>query len=585
MFKKIFPFLIFAVVFVGCEDLIEPAKENNRGLDNMQDNASYAEGILLNGYTRVPTNSWSFTDVATDNAVTNNDDNDYRRMATGQWAADFNPMGQWQNCFAGIQYMNIMLDEADDVQWAEDEQVRRMFNDRIKGEAYGLRALFYFYLLQAHGGWTADGQLLGVPLILEPQDKDTDFENLERASFTECMQQIYDDLDRAEELLPLDYDDVGEGDIPEKYKSEGVNANQYNRVFGHYNRLRMTARIVKGYRAKAALLAASPSYNEGTNTSWADVADYAAEVIDLNGGLSGLASNGFTWYTNTDQISNIGGGENPPEILWRAGVSGADDTDLESEHFPPTLYGNGRVNPTQNLVDAFPMANGYPIDHPSSGYDPDNPYTGRDPRLEEFIIYNGSTAGVNDETINTSVDGGTNDGLNAEETSTRTGYYMRKLLRQDVNLDPQSTNGQRHYKPHIRYTEIYLIYAEAANEAWGPDGTGSHAYSARDVISAIRSRAGIESDDYLASIGNKDDMRQLIHNERRLELCFEDFRFWDLRRWEKDLTETAMGVRIEGGTPEVISVENRDYEDFMYHGPVPYNEMLKFDALIQNQGW
>ncbi|MFW5754183.1 MAG: RagB/SusD family nutrient uptake outer membrane protein, partial [Marinilabiliaceae bacterium] len=71
MFKKIFPFLIFVVVFAGCDDLIEPAKENNRSLEDAHEEAAFAQGLLLNGYNRVPTNDWSFSDVATDNAVTN----------------------------------------------------------------------------------------------------------------------------------------------------------------------------------------------------------------------------------------------------------------------------------------------------------------------------------------------------------------------------------------------------------------------------------------------------------------------------------------------------------------------------------
>ncbi len=145
--------------------------------------------------------------------------------------------------------------------------------------------------------------------------------------------------------------------------------------------------------------------------------------------------------------------------------------------------------------------------------------------------------GPNGSTIYTRI-GGTDDGLNAISTSTRTGFYMRKLLREDVNLNPASTNTQRHYVPYIRYTELFLAYAEAANEAWGPDGKGSHSYSAREVLAAIRKRAGIaQPDNFLNSITSKDDMRKLIHNERRLELCFEGFRFWDLRRWNKNITE------------------------------------------------
>ena len=83
-------------------------------------------------------------------------------------------------------------------------------------------------------------------------------------------------------------------------------------------------------------------------------------------------------------------------------------------------------------------------------------------------------------------------------------------------------------------------------------------------------------------------MRELIRNERRLELCFEGFRFWDLRRWKVDmnkLNEAAKGMRIENNQGSVVDVETRNYSDYMYYGPIPYSEILKFNALQQNKGW
>ena len=139
-------------------------------------------------------------------------------------------------------------------------------------------------------------------------------------------------------------------------------------------------------------------------------------------------------------------------------------------------------------------------------------------------------------------------------------------------------------------TEIFLDYAEAANEAWGPTADNGHGYSAYDVIKAIRQRGGIEGDEYLESIkSDKDKMRQLIRNERRIELCFENHRFWDLRRWKADLTEPVKGVRITGSgsakTYEYFEVEKREYKDYMYFCPIPEAEILKWSNLVQNDGW
>ena len=175
--------------------------------------------------------------------------------------------------------------------------------------------------------------------------------------------------------------------------------------------------------------------------------------------------------------------------------------------------------------------------------------------------------------------------------STRTGYYLKKFLVEDVNADPNSTTNGYHVKPWIRYTEIFLDYAEAANEAWGPKNGGSNGFSAYDVIKAIRQRAGVggEDDPYLEDCAkDQTKMRELIRNERRLELCFEGFRFWDLRRWKVDMTklnETVKGMSIEGNKYSVVDVETRNYADYMFYGPIPYSEVLKFNALIQNSGW
>ena len=130
-----------------------------------------------------------------------------------------------------------------------------------------------------------------------------------------------------------------------------------------------------------------------------------------------------------------------------------------------------------------------------------------------------------------------------------------------------------------------MIYAEAANEAWGPEGMGAYGFSARNVIAAIRKRAGIaQPDNYLASITSKDDMRKVIRNERRLELSFEGFRFWDIRRWKENLTEAAKGVIINNNVYTIKTVENRQYTNDMYYGPIPLTEALKAN-LLQNKGW
>lgn len=587
---KISLLALAALAFTSCDDFFEPAKENNLGVDYMYNNASYAEGVLGNAYTRIPCGSFPFSEVATDDAVSNDADNSWRKMAAGSWTADNNPTETWRNCNAAIMYINLFLSRADRVEWANDSIAKHLYCDREKGEAYGMRAMYLYYLLRAHAGYDTDGNLMGVPIVTEPEDASTDF-NRPRNTFQEYIDAITADCDRALALLPTRYTDIAtDADVPANYRSTGATASQYNRVFGAKFNGRMDGAIVEAFRAKALLLAASPAYNGASGVTYQQAADAAATVLSRIGGVSGMDPKGWTWYCNNSEIDGLANGANPAEILWRGEKS--QNNDWETDNYPPSLYGKGRINPTQNFVDAFPMANGYPIADKASGYNSNDPYTARDPRLAAYVVYNGSKVGVNDKEIITAADGETRDALNnVTGSSTRTGYYLRKLLRQDINLDPTVNSKQYHYTPRLRYTELFLDYAEAANEAYGPTGKGSHGYSAYDVIKAIRSRAGVGADNgdaYLESIkDNKELMRDLIRNERRIELSFEGFRFWDLRRWLSPLTDTARGIEISTAnkTMKTIDVEARQFSDYQCYGPIHYSEVLKFSNLKQNKGW
>lgn len=591
--KNIFKLLAFLPLLTACDDLFEPALENNRDLEAMYKEPSYAQGILANAYIILPYETSPTSDLATDDAVTNEISSNYLRMATGSWTANNNPVSQWQNRFNAIQYINLFLENVDKVEWAKDERISTMFLDRLKGEAYGLRALHMYYLLRAHGGKIADGTLMGVPIILKSEGPDADF-NHARATYSDCVKQIMEDADKAIELLPLDYKKFADSEIPEKYKNIGVtNASDYRRVCGEEYRGLMSGRIALAVRAQTALLAASPAFQSGSGMTWEQAADYAAEIIEKANGGGGLDADGLEWYTLADKDYGTGG--SPAEVIWRSSTD--DNNTLETANFPPSLYGNGRVNPTQNLVDAFPMANGYPISETSGNYDAENPYDNRDPRLAKYIVYNGSKQGPSDTEIITGTYGTNTDVVNKESgRSTRTGYYLRKLLRKECNPNSQYNTKKKHYTARIRYTEMFLIYAEAANEAWGPQNNHGHLFSAYDVIKAIRTRAGLgldNGDAYLESIkDNKDKMRELIRNERRIELCFENFRFWDLRRWNVDLTklnETALGVEISKNGSVMnyspLTVEKRKYEEYMIYGPIPFAEVMKWSNLEQNVGW
>ncbi len=589
MNKKILLFVAGALMLSSCDDLFEPGIENFKNVEQMYEDAEYAQGFLVSAYRLIP-GYYDNSEYATDDAVVNQTTDAFRTIATGGWTAStWTSLNQWGNAYGAIQYINLFLEHVDKVKWSEDAEKNALFLRRTKGEAYGLRGMFHYYLLRAHAGFGADGKLLGVPILTEAQTLESDL-NQPRATFQACLDQIYSDLSKAEEMLPWEYEDVKT--VPADYQSITQDMGKYNTVMGEKARQLFNGLIAHAYRARTALLAASPAFQDPTNSAtWADAATAAASVLAYKNGISGLAADGVEYYVGAiaDAVKD---GVNPKEILWRENIS-SGDTSQEGRHFPPTLFGSGNMNPSQNLVDAFPMANGYPIDDATnSGYSDKNPYNSRDPRLAKYIIYNTATAGVAKTPIYTGSKSGTEDGINVTQLkSTRTGYYMKKRLRStDVNCNPVSIVAKAHYNPRIRYTEMYLTYAEAANEAWGPTSANGNGYSAYDVVKAIRKRAGVGGNDdpYLEKCAaNKDDMRMLIRNERRLELCFEGFRFWDVRRWNNDLNEPVRGIDwdADGSSYTTFTVEERDYEEYMRYCPIPYSEMLKFSNLVQNKGW
>ena len=598
------------LLLCSCDDMFKPADENMRQKEDMTEESSYAHGLLIFAYERLPYITTTQTDIATDDAVSNlTNNNAYLNMATGTWASDNNPMSQWDNCKNGIQYVNLFLSIVENTKWAPSAvSKQQMFIDRLKGEAFGLRAVFYYFLLQAHGGYADDGQLYGVPLLTVAEDGSSDF-NQARATFADCVKQCFADCDSAIALLPDNYEDVSsEEEIPAKYLALGANYSGYNLVFGQKAKNLLSGNVARAVKAQIALLAASPAFRDQSGVTSAEAATLCADVLKRIGGLGGFDNLGNYWYRNKSRIDNSTTTE-IPEILWRQDRS--NDNNQEKENFPPTLYGSGRVNPSQNLVDAFPMANGRPITDPQSGYDPQNPYANRDPRLADDVIYHGMTfkkkvISTGDEIPNP--DGEMLDNLDYQSgLSTRTGYYLKKLLREEVSVDPSSSSNQFHIYPRIRYTEIFLAYAEAANDAWGPDsdptGVGFTAY---DVIKVIRERGGLGHvkdqngndipDDYIKEIkSDKEKMTQLIRNERRIELCFENKRFWDLRRWQMPLNESVKGIKIVKIDPDkedsplkytTIEVEDRVYNSsYQWYGPIPKGEVLKWSNLKQNKGW
>lgn len=582
MKKLLYTFLAVASLgLTSCDDMFEPAKQNFKDLSQMDTEPDFAMGFLTRAYSSL-SGYYNNTEYATDNAVVNTNNDAYRSLATGGWTSSNLTISEWATSYTGIQYINQFLANIDNVEWSADPERCKMLSVRLRGEAYGLRAILHYQILRTHAGYSASGELLGVPYLESYLGANDDMNAaMARPSFMECVEKIKADLNQAIEILPLDYEDVAE--VPAKYTQYTNDIAVYNRTMGAHFRQLVSGRIAQAYLSRVTLLAASDGF--GNTLSWEEAANAAANLLKENNGIDGVKAGAYDYYLGS-YADKLKEGVNPDEIIWRENVG--DSNDPEKDNLPPSINGNGRMNPSQNLVDAFPMASGYPISL-SADYDSANPYANRDPRFYAYIIYNGSTrVGVDNATVSTVA--GSTDGIGGvEQRSSRTGYYMKKRLRMDVNCTPGSETKKSHYNPRVRYTEIYLNYAEAANEAFGPKGASSNGFSAYDVIKAIRQRAGIgaDGDGYLEECASsKEKMRELIRNERRIELCFENSRFWDLRRWKLNLNETVKGIDWQqDGTYKIIDVETRDFMDYMNYPPIPQSEILKFSNLQQNNGW
>lgn len=560
--QYILPLILVLPLLGSCEKFLEPELDNQLTDEEMLANPAFYEGLLLSAYQAMP-GQYSNMDVASDNAVTNDKESPYLRMATGEWSASFSPVSQWGWAYMWIYYINAFLENMEEVVWDLDEpEINQGHLRRLKGEAYGLRAWYQMRLLMVHSGTGTDGSLLGFSIVDEVIGIEDDF-RIPRSGYEVCVDRIMADLDSAIANLPDVYEDI-KGD------------NDHNRTQGVRYTNRMNGLAARALKVRLAQHAASPAFGIYTQEQ---VAVLAGELIAANGGMAAFVSDvnkGLKFWLSPDS----------PEIIWACSI--AKNLSLEEENFPPSLFGKGRTNPSQELVDVFYMQNGFPIDHPASLYDPDNPYKNRDPRLSMFILRNGGL--LKEKVISTSIGSG-DDGINSLLTSTRTGYYLKKLLHENVNLEAGNTNPTNHFYTYARWSEIFLIYAEAANEAWGPDGDpNGYGFTPKEIIRAFRLRAGFRQPDTFMDyyVGNTGALREVIRAERRVELCFEGFRFWDMRR---NLELETMKKPVSGmfitdstGTHQVQEVEPRAYEDYMISAPIPYIETLKFD-IIQNQGW
>jgi hypothetical protein len=567
---------------------LEPYPNGNRTTDDIWKYQDMVQGLVGQCYENMPRNyndnEGVYLDGASDDVVITSTTHALSRLATGTLPFNQDPFRTyWDRDYRSIYLVNLFLKDRRgyNTRFLIDPHLDGLVKNRLQGEAFALRAWFQWDLLQKFGGM-ANGQLLGFPIVLEPIDvkKET---NLARNTYDECVKQIVADCDSAYKYLPIAHRD---------FLVKNVNDRAYagGRYWGRFDGI--TTRAIK---ALVYLTWASPRFNPTNDvTRWELAAKNAKEVIDFKMKTDAV-TNGFNPVKAVNWFDpNFGG------IVFASRYNNANDA-MERMFYPGGFQGTGSVGATQDLVDAFPMKNGYPITDPKSKYDPAKPYADRDPRFYATIFHNNADAvKINSTKVMYTFENWQNaKDAAGPAVNSRTNYHIKKMVFMGLNWSDNSINRQPHSKFFIRWEHMLLTFAEAANQVEGPSGA-KYGMSAKDAMAYLRKKdntdggKGFTTDPYLTEIASqgKAAFDGFIKNERRIETCFEGLRFFDQRRWTTNLTDInkpthmARIVRNSDGTftyklNEVV--EARSYTSAFL--PIPYDEILRMSSLVQNDGW
>jgi starch-binding outer membrane protein, SusD/RagB family len=479
----------------------------------------------------------------TDESIYNNDDNTWL-VQKGLLAPENTGITGtiWGRSYRSIRECNFALQNIAQVVMSD------VHKNRLIAELKFIRAYRYQDLIRNYGGVVLMGDN-----VYNLSDDLQDPKLFTRSSLQESMSYVIGQLDEAASGLPVD--------------------NDNNWAFG-----RATKGAALGLKSRLTLYGASPLYNTG---SWQDAVTAAQAVISL--GKYSLYGGGYRQL--------FFDANNSETIFARLYTKNAGHTHLEIANGPNSYGGWGGNLPLQNLVDDYQMANGKYIMDAGSGYDEQAPYVNRDPRFYETVLYNG--ASYRGSTIETFTPGGkdSKDGPDNWNTS-KTGYYLKKFMNDAYPL--QNPWGNAGFQPwyYLRYAEILLNFAEASNEANGADAVpAGSTLSARAAVNLIRARAGMPD---LAAGLSKDAMRDAVRYERRVELAFEEHRYYDVRRWKiADVTENkpAKGIAItKSGSTLVyspkVALDGRSFSEKMYWLPIPRAEIQASNSQIQqNTGY
>jgi hypothetical protein len=582
---KLFKYILILLLFISLTACDEHPF-NQYPPENVDFNRVFSDSIRTIGavnaaYTRLTTTGRYFRlgnamhATLTDEAkhATSSTTTAVDNMINGRWNPNVIHDHVWNEMYEGIRHCNLFLP------YWENERERLPITDgtyrRTLGELIFLRAFYHYELFKRFGG---------IPVltkVLNPGDN----LDIPRETYKETLQFIVRECDRAASLLPQNY-------------------ATYSSYYG-----RATKGAAMALKSRVLLYAASQLVNSendyvgGTDEliwmggydpeRWNDAAKAAYDVIALNEyQLYEYLPEGNGRFT-FNYFNDTYNGTNKEYIFGRLWVA---DNNMEKNNAPMGYENSlGLTCPTQDFVDAFLMNDGQVFDWNNPAHAAE-PYTNRDPRLSLYVYHNGMQWWYTDNRefdskksygiIETFI-GGADDATTLTD-GVRTGYYLKKFSSRDASIfgTQYSVN---HPFTFFRYAETLLNFAEAANEYGGPTYKIG-GYDALWAMNAVRARAQMPQVD---SDITKNELRELIRLERRIELAFEEHRYWDIRRWKiaASLKSNIDGMEIVKNPDGSFTynrksaIEQRVFERKHYFYPIPQTERNRNSKLLQNPEW
>jgi len=600
--KKILLFAFMLVLFGSCTDYLEPYPQGNKDSENIWDYSENINGLIgycydaMNSNRNYNDNEGAYLDGATDDAVITSSTQAMSRLAQNTITTGQDPFQTyWDRDYKAIRNVNLFLKDRRgyNTRYIITPQFNELVRRRLQGEAFALRAWHEWDLLQKWGGKGSNGEMLGFPIVTDVIDITDNF-NLERNTYEECVAQIIADCDSAYKYLPIAHRDFL---VPITANRAYAGGKYWGRFDG------ISTRAIK---ALVYLTWASPRFNPNNDIArWDSAARNAKRVIDFKMTVdkTTVMGTGFNEVTGVTWTN-----PNFPGIVIATRYNTGNDA-IERMFYPGGFQGNGQLGATQELVDAFGMANGRPITDPLSGYDPTKPYVGRDPRFYTMIFYNTAVAKKNNTgavmyTFQNWSNGG-KDAAGASQNNSLTNYHIKKFVSMGLNWSDASITRAAHSKFLIRWAHMVLTFAEAANHVTKDPNVALYGLTPKAAIKYLRVRKTYDNtnglsatDPYLdeVALAGEVPFDNFVKNERRIETCFEGIRFYDLRRWTTDANWQSVINKPVHGTSITLNPDNTTFTyDFNYeveprlfqspYLPIPYNEMLRNSALIQNEGW